>query len=67
MAKEHPRLDEDRIGMLAVCFGGGLAVQVVSRMPDLPIRCMELHRCVDVLGAHVGLKMPDGSLVHPLE
>ena len=67
MAREHPFLDEDRIGLLGVCYGGCLAVNVVSRVPQLPIRCLEFQRSNDCLITGVGLQMPDGSLIHPAE
>ncbi|XP_072163452.1 bile acid-CoA:amino acid N-acyltransferase-like [Diadema setosum] len=59
--KSHPRLDEARIGINGACFGGTLALHTLSRLSDLPIRCMVLQRCVDTL-VGLGLQNPDGSV-----
>ncbi|XP_041474212.1 acyl-coenzyme A amino acid N-acyltransferase 2-like isoform X1 [Lytechinus variegatus] len=62
--KEHPRLDENRIGMTSSCYGGAIMLNAATRL-DLPIKCMVGAGFVDLLCVNVGWKNLDGSLLHP--
>ena len=66
-AKDHPRLDSDRVGINAMCFGGLFSLHAVSRIPNLPIRCINVQRPVDFLHFLVNLKMPNGSSIKHAE
>ncbi|XP_054775411.2 acyl-coenzyme A thioesterase 1-like [Lytechinus pictus] len=64
-ARTHPDIDENRIGLNGTCYGGTLALNAVSRIPDLPIQCLGVQRCVDFLATHVGLETIDGNIIEP--
>ncbi|XP_071487176.1 bile acid-CoA:amino acid N-acyltransferase-like [Diadema antillarum] len=63
-AREHPRLDADRIGVTSSCLGGSMMLHSVTRL-QLPVRCMVAAGFSTLLFAQVGWKNLDGSLIEP--
>ncbi|XP_072181057.1 bile acid-CoA:amino acid N-acyltransferase-like [Diadema setosum] len=64
-AREHPRLDADRIGITSSCYGGSMMLHSVTRL-QLPVRCMVAAGFSTVLSVQVGWKNLDGSLIDPI-
>ncbi|XP_071502059.1 bile acid-CoA:amino acid N-acyltransferase-like [Diadema antillarum] len=59
-ARNHPRLDADRVGLSGACYGGTIALFATSLLADLPVRCAVMQRIYDAL-LFSGFRLSDGS------
>ncbi|XP_071485477.1 acyl-coenzyme A thioesterase 1-like [Diadema antillarum] len=62
---QHSRLDEKRVGMFGYCTGSTLVIHIAARL-NLPIRCLVFTSLLEAFSCVLGMRLPDGRLIHPI-